>query len=346
MRLRTDRAFFFSLTLATLLLVLPGAAHAAQDGRSLYAQAVGADDHVSYSGTLTSVVYEGDRAASTVSRIEHKAPNSWRIWYLAPADAYGRMIVSNESLTYQYEPSLSKVFSHDWSQTAPGVAEPVNIAQVETNYSFDVGPATSLAGRRATSLSLVSKHTGGLVQRIWIDDDTSLILRRETYTVDGSVAAESSFDSIRIGADLPDGLFKLVVPSGMTLVASPSVGKSTTDTAQLVRSLDFKFAAPKYLPDGFTLLRGSVASHSGVNMVEFVYGDGLRTFSLFENANAKLPRFDRATPKPIAIGQADGVYADVAGQTLVSWNAGGLNLTIVGDLSTKEIAKIGASIHT
>ena len=82
-----------------------------------------------------------------------------------------------------------------------------------------------------------------------------------------------------------------------------------------------------------------------MDTVEFVYGDGLRTFSLFENASGRLPRFDTASPKPIAIGDANGVYADVSGQTLVSWNAGGLNLTIVGDLSPKEIARIGASIH-
>ncbi len=196
-----------------------------------------------------------------------------------------------------------------------------------------------------TSLSLVSKHTGTLVQRIWVDNDTNLILRRESYSADGSVAAKSSFDSIRIGVDLPQDLFRLTVPAGMTLVATPSLGKSTTDTDSLVRSLDFKFAAPKYLPDGFAFEHGSVASHKGVNTVEFVYSDGLRTFSLFENATGRLPSFGGTTSKPIEIGEVDGVVADLAGQTLVSWNSGGLNLTIVGDLSAKEIAKIGASIH-
>ncbi len=118
MHRRTDRQLFFVLIAAALLLVPFEAARGATDGRTLYAQAVGADDHISYSGTLTSVVYEGDHAASTLTRIEHMAPSSWRIWYLAPADAYGRMIVSNESLTYQYEPSRNRVYSHDWSQTA------------------------------------------------------------------------------------------------------------------------------------------------------------------------------------------------------------------------------------
>jgi negative regulator of sigma E activity len=88
-----------------------------------------------------------------------------------------------------------------------------------------------------------------------------------------------------------------------------------------------------------------VASHDGVNTVEFVYGDGLRTFSLFENATGQLPRFNEGESEPIDIGAASGKYAEVSGQALASWNAGGLNFTIVGDLSTKEISKIGASIH-
>ena len=342
---------WLALFVAGLLLAAASHAQAAghtqasPDGAALYSRSVEADDHVSYSGTLTSVVYEADHAASTVTRIDHKAPNLWRIWYLAPADAYGRMIVSNETLAYQYEPTQNRVISHDWSARAPGVAIPVNIAQVESNYSVDVGPQASVAGRKTTILSLVSKHTGTLAQRIWVDNQTNLILRREDYTSEGSVGAKSSFDSIRLGVNLPPGMFDLTVPNGMTLVSSPSFGKATTDTAGLVRNLDFKFAAPKYLPDGFSLERGSVESHQGVNTVEFVYGDGVRTFSLFENSTGRLPRFDRATPKPMQVGDASGVYADVAGQTLVSWNSGGLNLTIVGDLATKEMAKIGASIH-
>jgi outer membrane lipoprotein-sorting protein len=323
----------------------PAKATAAPTGDELYARSVAADDHVSYSSTLTSVVYEGDRAVSTVTRVEHKAPHAWRIWYLAPADAYGRMIVSNESLAYQYEPTLNRVIKHDWSSSAPGIATPVDVPRVESNYSVEIGPRASVAGRQTVSLSLVSRHTGEVVQRLWVDGQTDLILRRETYTSQGSVASKSSFDSIRIGVDQPQALFDLTVPSGMTLVDSPNFGKSTTDTASLVRGLNFTFAAPKYLPDGFALERGSVESHQGVNTVEFVYGDGLRMFSLFENASGRLPRFDRASPKPISIGTAEGQYADLAGQTLVSWNAGGLNLTIVGDLSSKEIATIGASIH-
>ncbi len=344
-RARRDALLLLAATLMAAGLQFEPSLAASTDGKALYAQAVAADDHVSYSGTLTSVVYESDRALSTVARIEHQQPYSWRIWYLAPADAYGRMIVSNEKLAYQYEPSNNRVISHDWSEAAPGVAEPVDVAQIDQNYTIETGPSSSVAGRKATSISLVSKHTGTLVQRIWADNQTKLILRTENYNAEGSVASKSSFDSINVGVSFPSGLFSLTVPAGMTLVAGTTYGKATTDTAALVKTVDFKFADPKYLPDGFVLKSGSLSSNDGVHTIEFVYSDGLRMFSLFENATARIPRFDRATPRPIQIGDTSGEMANIAGQTLASWNAGGLNLTIVGDLPQKEIAKIGASIH-
>ncbi len=318
---------------------------AGTNGAALYSEAVEADDHVSYYATLTSVVYESDHAASTVARIEHQAPHSWRLWYMAPADAYGRLIVSNEQQTYQYEPKLNRVISHDWNASAPGVAQPVDVSVVLKNYNVEVGPASSIAGRATHSLSLVSRYTGNVVQRVWVDDKTKLILRLENYNGDGEVTMHTSFDSIRVGGDFPPELFALEVPKGMTLVRGFDYGQSTLNTTDLLKAANFQFAEPKYLPDGFALVSGSVAMRNGVQTIQLVYGDGLRTFSLFENATGRLPSFDEATPKPIQVGSASAEYADIEGKTLVSWNDGGLNLTIVGDLSEKESATIGASIH-
>jgi outer membrane lipoprotein-sorting protein len=335
---------FLALVFAFTLLRAPANA-AAVSGAALYREAIAADDHVSYYATLTTIVYEGDHAESTVARIDHRAPNLWRMWYMAPADAYGRLLVSNEQEVYQYEPSENRVISHDWSTTAPGVALPVDIDAVLKNYNVEVGPGSPIVGRPTLVLSLVSRYNGNVVQRIWIDDATKLIMRREDYNAEGAVTMQTTFDSLKIGANFPPGLFALTVPKGMTLVRGFDYGKSTQNTAQLLKIAKFTFAMPRYLPEGFSLLSGSVAERNGVQTVQLVYGDGLRTFSLFENATARLPNFDPTTPKPVKVGSWAGEYADLDGQTLVSWNAGGLNLTVVGDLSEKESASIGASIH-
>jgi outer membrane lipoprotein-sorting protein len=342
---RGGRLVLFFAVASLAIMGAVRAAPAPDAPQRLYRDAVNADDRVSYYGTVTTIVYGRDHAMSTVARVEHKAPNLWRIWYMAPADAYGRLIVSNERQTYAYEPHGREVVSYDWYRAAPGVAQPVNVDQVLRNYAVDIGPTTPIAGRSAVALSLVSRYTGRLVQRVWLDKATHLILRRESYNAEGAVAIQSGFDTVRIGVGFPPKLFSLDVPPGDTLVRRTDDGIPLSDPAQLGRLAGFMVVVPKYLPEGFVLQTGSIATHNGVKTVQLVYGDGLRTFSLFENATGRLPAFRGATTRPVQIAHADGQSADVEGQTVVSWNSGGLNLTIVGSISERESELIGASIH-
>ena len=332
-----------ALVAALATWVLPAAALSAA-GNVLLRQAVAADDRVSYAGTVTTVLYGRDAAASTVVRIDHKAPHAWRIWYVAPADAYGRLVVSNETLAYQYEPAKGKVFANRWSQAAPAIASYPNVSRVLHNYSVEVGATTTVADRPAITLALVSKHTGLVAARFWIDAKTKLILRRENYHADGTIASKTSFDNVRYVGDLPADLFQLTVPPEMTLVQGENFEPLSTSISALPASLPFKAIVPKYLPEGFMLERSGVTTHAGVQTLQLIYDDGLRTFSIFENATGRLPSFQGVVPKAIAIGAESGKLAYIGGQTLVSWISARLNMTIVGDLSPKEFARIGASL--
>ena len=330
-----------TLVASLLCSLLPVAALAAS-GEDQLRQAIVADDSVSYTGTITTLVYTTHGANATVVRVDHRAPKKWRMWYVAPADAYGRLIVSNESLTYQYEPKIATVFSNDWAQTSPDVILELDAQRVLKNYSVDVGAATNIAGRKATALSLISKHTGALAERLWVDAENKLLLQRETYRSDGTVESKTTFEDIRFVKDLPDGLFDLTVPTGMHVQPGATFGKARKDIATIQSSLNFTIISPSDLPEGFTLERASLGTPGGVPTAELLYTDGLRDFSLFENSTDRLPQVTAS--RDIDIDDSSGVTADIAGETLVSWNAGGLNITLVGDLSAKELAKIGASV--
>jgi len=316
---------------------------AASSGIALLRAAMAADSRISYAGTVTSVVYGPRTAAATVVRIEHRAPTSWRIWYVAPADAYGRLIVSNETTTYQYEPSTGRVYSNPWSESAPPVAGEFDVARAAQNYAVDLGAATSVAGRPVDTISLTSKYSGSLIERFWIDAKTQIVLRRERYHPDGSLAFKSEFDSVRYVNDLPSELFDLSVPPGMMLVQGAAYSPATTDLTPLAAAVHFKLVAPRDLPEGFQLEKGNVATHDNVEALQFVYSDGLRTFSLFESASARLPKFESES-HAISVGGAAGQFAYETGVTLVSWLNTGLNFTLVGDLAPRELAKIGASL--
>lgn len=340
--MRRKRAILVIAAAALWLSVVPTGAYAA-DSYALLKQAVAADDHVSFSGTITSLVYGREATAATIVRVEHRAPNLWRLWYVAPADAYGRLIVSNESVQYQYEPKTGKVFSNDWvSPLATGL----DIARIRRNYAVQVAEQATIAGRSAFTLSLVSNYSRTLAQRLWIDSATNLVLRREIYHADSTLAAKTEFDNITFVKDLPPDLFKMTVPAGMTLVPGTDYGTATPDLTSLTNELKFKAVAPRDLADGFAFQKGSVEMRGGVQSVEFVYSDGLRSLSLFENPTGNYPLFDGPSPKPIQVGKENAKYQLLTGQTLLSWNGAGLNFTMVGDITPKELTRIASLIKT
>ncbi|MBV8172867.1 MAG: DUF4367 domain-containing protein [Candidatus Eremiobacteraeota bacterium] len=321
----------------------PAHAAAAPNPYTLLENAVTADDHVSFSGSVTTVVYGAASTSATVVRIEHKAPNDWRLWYVAPADAYGRLIISNESVAYEYEPTTGKVFSNDWASLSPFATE-LDIGRIKRNYSVQVTDRASVAGRAARMLSLTSAYSHALVLRLWVDAESGLTLRRETYHGDGTIATKTEFDNIRFVKDLPDDLFKMTVPAGMTLTPGADYSSSTNALDALTGKLSFKSVSPRELPEGFTFEKASSETRAGVQTVQFVYSDGLRSVSLFENATGRFPSFDDPPPKQLVVGKQSGKYTSASGQTLLSWNADGLNLTLVGDMPAKELARIGASL--
>jgi len=340
-----------ALTSALAAAFASPASHAAaspspnpNDGYAVLQAAVTADDHVSFSGTITSLVYGATNATATVVRIEHLAPTDWRLWYVAPADAYGRLILSNESVTYQYEPKSGKVFSNDWAAMSPFASATLDLGRVKRNYAVQRGDHTSVAGRSARTLSLISNYSHALVLRLWMDDATGLVLRRETYHADGTIAAKTSFDNIHYVKDLPNDLFKMTVPAGMSLSPGAEYGKATTDIGSMTSGLSFKAIDPPALAEGFSLDKSSADVRGGVQTVQFIYSDGLRSISLFENSTGRYPTFDGPEPKPIAIGKQSGEYTSVAGEWMLTWNAQGLNYIMVGDVTPKELARIGAPL--
>jgi len=335
------------LSSATSVAVAPAATASPASTSSptaaeLLRQATRADDHISYTGTTTSVIYNDHGADSTVVRVDHAAPSKWRMWYVAPADAYGRLIVSDEATTYQYEPKTATVYSEPWTQT-PALTLDLDTAKVLKNYILDIGPSAAVAGRKAITITLVSKYNGVLAQRVWIDAQTRIVLERETYDSDGTISSKTSFDSIRFVSELPKDLFDLSVPAGMHVEPGTTYAKPVESIDAIRSGVPFPIISPQYVPQGFTFDQASLGTRNGIQTVQLLYTDGLRDFSLFENATDRLP--DLVSPRQFDVDDTTGITDEIAGETLLSWNANGLNITLVGDMPAKLLARIGASLR-
>ena len=131
--------------------------------------------------------------------------------------------------------------------------------------------------------------------RLWIDVQTHVVLAKEAYHSDGSLAWSTRYEDIRYTDDIPQSIFSSATPPGFVTVHGRSYQEART-LPNAVPDAGFKPVTPKYLPDGFVLSGADVSQIKGVRNLHLIYSDGIRTISLFENATDRAIDFAGLAP--------------------------------------------------
>src|SRR5579872_5124471 len=122
---------------------------------------------------------------TTQAHIVQGARGRYRMEYVLPAEARGRIVFSDGQTNWQYEPGrnlLAKTTMVAISEQKDREAETL----IESNYRIVlVSDRASTAGRDAYLLDLLPRHAGKSSQRRWIDKRTYKTLRLETHYTDG-----------------------------------------------------------------------------------------------------------------------------------------------------------------
>ncbi len=322
--------------------VRPAAAPPA-DGRTLVIAAVNAPKHVSFIGQISTIRSGKRQAYAVVAKIEHRAPDQSRRTYLAPQSLYGQFVISRGAESWDVDDRNRRVVVSENKAAVDPVAVVDDIALVDANYRAVRTAADNVADRRTDVVDLVSKNTGERAMRLWIDSDTHVVLAKEAYHSDGSLAWRTRFDDIRYTDAIPPQVFTRDTPSGYTTVRGRSYGQ-TTSVAEAVKNAGFKPYTPRYLPEGFSVLGAGVSQVHGVKSLHLIYSDGIRTVSLFENATARAIDFGGMTTQSVTFDKHDAQYVHDGPTTLLAWREEGLAFALVGDLDLKDLIRIGISV--
>jgi negative regulator of sigma E activity len=317
---------------------------AAPNADELVRAAADASKHISYVGEFSSTRWGPSQALATIVRIEHKAPNDTRRTYLAPETAYGEYTVTRGSKTYDFDVHHDTLMTTENLAPENAVAYNNNIALVFANYTAVEGPQEAVAGRTAQTVSLVNRHTGERMMRLWIDAQTKIVLAKEFYHSDGSLATRMRFDEIRYTDDIPAGIFATDLPDGFHVEPGRRFAAPTTDIGAAVRNAGFRPVGPRYLPEGFSLISADSSEIKGVKSLHLLYSDGLRNLSLFQNASDAAADFGNLHPTAIAFEGHDAHYVKDGPTTLLTWREHGLAFALVGDLDVKELVEIAISV--
>jgi len=329
-----------------LVLPLSGVAPAqGQDGTPLLREAVTAYAKYSYIGQVQNTDYGMRRADAVLFRVEHRAPDMTRRWYLAPEGLFGDSIISRGDTSYDVDPRTHRVIVTEDDALDDQVAMDDNFGLLLHNYRAVMAPDDNVAGRRTLNVLLINRYTGETVMRIGMDADTKLVLHKERYAASGSVAHEMRFEQIRYTGDIPKALFT-VPTAGYTRISGPNHAIPSNDLTAVVRTAGFAAAGPKYLPDGFLPVAGDVTDVKGVRTLHILYSDGLRTVSLFENARGAAVDLSKYTVHETKVRSGTAKYVEDGPTTLLAWASGARHFELVGELSRDELVRIASSVST
>ncbi|TAM57733.1 DUF4367 domain-containing protein [bacterium] len=308
-------------------------------------QAMQAPRKVSYMGRLSTIAWGSSGTQAVEIEIDHRAPNATRKWYIAPSSVYGNYVIEHGTTSYVYDLRAQSVtISHYPSADEDDLTEDANFGLLTTNYRAVPGADDEIAGRKAHTLSLINRYSGVRLQRIWIDAQTSLLLAKERYHANGSVAYTSRYQEITY-RDVPQALFSTATPEGFTVKQGRDFGTPSHDLERVLSQADFSATGPRYLPEGFALVSGDVTTIRGVRSLHLLYTDGLRSLSLFENvARNGGANFSGMQTHEARVGGHDATYVEDEPNLLLAWREQSLNFTLVGDLPLRELERIATSV--
>ncbi|TAM72678.1 DUF4367 domain-containing protein [bacterium] len=307
--------------------------------------AMGAPHRLSYVGRLSTIAWGASGTRAVEMNIEHRAPDATRKWYIAPSSVYGNYMIERGTTAYAFDLHAQTVtISHYPAADEDDIAEDSNFGLLTTNYRAVPGADDEVAGRKAHTLSLVNRYSGARLQRIWIDAQTSLLLAKERYHANGSVAYTSRFQEIAY-RDVPQALFQPATPDGFTTRKGRDFGVPSVDLEHVLGQAGFAATGPRYLPEGFALVSGDVTAIKGIRSLHLLYTDGLRSLSLFENPDKNGgANFTGLQAQDARVQGQPATYVEDEPNVLLAWQERGLNFTLVGDLPLRELERIAASV--
>lgn len=290
---------------AALVVAMVGAAPALAAGPAPLERAREAAEHTAFQGVLHVRWRDGDVARSERLTVEAAAGAlvvHGRNRVMA-GPAFGRLVSHGEGgWEEMWLPSLAPAHRPDGSKY-------VTTAPVD-------GP--EVAGRVSRVFEV--RHQGALLERIYLDAETGLLLQRDQFDAQGAVVRTLAFESLTIGH------------TGSRLAHPPSKAHHAPEAVapeQLGRSA----VAPGALADGYERL----GIYRDGPVLHVLYSDGVYDLSVFQQPGRLRSSDVPPSGERVTVGRATGWRYPWPGGQLVVWSSAGRVFTAVSDAPASQV---------
>jgi sigma-E factor negative regulatory protein RseB len=310
-----------------LILALPYVSHAADDERAiqLLEQMTDAAKSLTYEGVFA---YQSGRNLQSI-RIYHRADARGELERLISLNGAAREVIRSNDMVTCVNPDGKQV---NVSRRPLGRGFPSDLPRklntATPYYDVKMGAVHRVAGRKAQELIIKPVDDYRYGYRLWVDNDTNLLLKSELVGDNDDVLETFAFSSIDTDVHIPDSKFKSQM-AGEEMTWHRSEPEKPMDISHQQGSL----WEVSWLPDGFaqvayqTRLRAS----NGADVEQRVFSDGLSSISIF---------IEKIQARHSHLRGGSHVGAINAFGTILHAHF----VTVVGEVPAKTVEKIGNSI--
>jgi hypothetical protein len=321
--------------LATPLCILlacaasvPGTAGAPAAGERALRRAMTAAGRIRYHGIRTTTLWldSGAQAFETVE--DANGRGQLRVEYRAPASARGRVVLNDGRRQWRIAPPGSRALPPPADSGEGQTAW--NLRLLLRNYQVLAdGETDRIARRPARRITLKPRHQGKPQETLWVDTETSLILKRDARHADGAPARSTALSEVTYGPPTRGPSFHLrPADAGTALPPPPLPARDASSARAFLGSPPFRTRLSSL---GFELYNVARSEKDRKRSVHLLYHDGLSTLSLFVDREGARRRM--AGARPVQVSGHPALIKMGGHFGMLRWSAGSLRYTLVGDLT-------------
>jgi outer membrane lipoprotein-sorting protein len=265
----------------------------------------------------------------------------YRQVYDEPAPTRGRVVVSDGTTLWQYEPSKQTILQRPAPPPASDLLDDMEAPPLKR--VIESGSA-KVAGRPTQVLTLRSPRTAALRERLWIDTATGRSLKTETFASSGRLVRRVEMTTVTFPADISASAFQPNFPaSARTLTA---ITEQPDDVAAEARRLKLPVTADGYrLRDARRPAAARMGSAASRPTTQLLYSNGTHAVSVFvteDFATMGKASTPKARPGWQPVTLDDGRTAFIqeeksAGRTTVVWTDTSHRYTAIAHLPLSEL---------
>jgi sigma-E factor negative regulatory protein RseB len=219
------------------------------------------------------------------------------------------------------------------AETMAGAAmlgmSPRLVSLLSANYRVTVVGWGEVAGRRARIVAALRRR-GGVAARFWLDRQTTLPLRRQTFDPAGHVVSDAAFAQLRLGRTV-----------GRRPAAAARPWDNALAPAQLTALRAQGWPLPGPLPGNLVLLGARQQLTGAGRVIDLDYSDGLCLVSVFMQRGHLPPRMTGWSEVAL---RGHRVYADDSSGQGIAWSAHGFVYTVVAAAPAQTVGQVVAAL--